>query len=65
MYQPFDDDDFDPIDAMGGSAAPDLESADSMVLWMHGLLEDPLRDSKHSEDSEEVRERAMEGLDEL
>lgn len=33
---------------------PDPESADSLELWFHGLLEDPLRDKLQAEPLEDM-----------
>lgn len=33
---------------------PDPESADSLELWFHGLLEDPLHDKPHADPPEDT-----------
>jgi len=46
MKNLFEDDDLEPFDSGCFSPGmPDPESADSLALWINGLLEDPLMDS--------------------
>jgi len=67
MYQ--DDDDLDFVDTqLGPAGTPDPESAASLSLWLHGLLDEPLDhlDSpKQKKPSTEFTARKPESFDEF